>query len=1195
MYIKQITIQGFKSYKDQITFDPFSPKHNVIVGRNGSGKSNFFSAIRFVLGDAYQSLSKEERQSLLHEGTGSATISAYVEVVFDNSDNRFPTGKDEVVLRRSIGLTLDEYSLDKKSVTKTDVMSLLESAGFSRSNPYYIVPQGRITSLTVARDEDRLQLLKEIAGTRVYEQKRSESHKIIEETDAKRSKITEVLEYIEERLAELEKEKEELSQFQTLDRQRRSLEYTIYMREQMETNEKLGEMEESRRVDVISSENKRKEQADNEVAINTLEVSIRDKSQEMNRLETEKYELLEDKEEYVKAKAKLEMLVMDLESSELSEQEYKTRLDAQLEAVANEMKQVEQAIADITPRVEQLIGQDGELRHGLKRLLVKQQNIHAKQARLTRFNSKAERDQWLQSEINEIQGNLTIRNNQITILETEKQEAEKQVAERIEYIQKIREKLAKRQDILQKLAEEELKLKQERDDATEQRKKLWRQEAKLDSVLHNCTDEARKAERMLASSVDKATSSGLEAVSRIAQAHNIHGVYGPVFDLFTVDERFNTAVETAAGSSLFHIVVENDTVATELLTIINQEKAGRVTFMPLNRIRSSAVTYPTATDAIPLIQRLSYDTEKFQAVFEHVFGGVIVCPNLDVAASYSKTHNLNVVTLEGDRVDRRGTLFGGYMDMRHSRLEAAKAYKMWKSKLAEERERGAQLKQQIGQLDQEVTRILSDLQVVESKRKQLQIQGDTSFHEAKLRKEEETIKQLVFAKEKTLTQIRANAAALDQQIATYQAEISTEPSQTLSAEEQQILSENSKQIESMKQRMAEVSAAKVEAENEINTLNDRLEHDLKRRQEELQSKTERATADSSSKELERKRKEIKWISKKQDRFTQRITELETLIDKHQQDLQGLTQSLEQLTTEQADVTRTISKHEKNLERYLLRRSLLLQRKEDCSVNIRDLGILPDDAQEKYAKLNIGKLLRKLHRANESLQKYGHVNKKAFEQYGIFTKQRDQLTTRKTELDKSASSIRGLVDSLDRRKDEAIERTFQQVAGNFAEIFETLVPAGRGELVIQRKSDQDMEVDGEEDGTQRSIERYSGVAIKVSFNSKSDEGTIMQQLSGGQKSLVALALIFAIQKCDPAPFYLFDEIDANLDVQYRTAVAEMIHANMSSSAQFITTTFRPELLANADKFYGVTFQGKVSRIHAISKESALGFVEQEHAH
>ncbi|KAK9760028.1 Structural maintenance of chromosomes protein 3, partial [Basidiobolus ranarum] len=114
MHIKQIIIQGFKSYKDQTVIEPFSPRHNVIVGRNGSGKSNFFAAIRFVLSDAYTNMGREERQALLHEGTGPATMSAYVEIIFDNNDNRFPTGREEVVLRRTIGLKKDEYSLDKK-------------------------------------------------------------------------------------------------------------------------------------------------------------------------------------------------------------------------------------------------------------------------------------------------------------------------------------------------------------------------------------------------------------------------------------------------------------------------------------------------------------------------------------------------------------------------------------------------------------------------------------------------------------------------------------------------------------------------------------------------------------------------------------------------------------------------------------------------------------------------------------------------------------------------------------------------------------------------------------------------------------------------------------------------------------------------------------------------------------------------
>ncbi len=203
--------------------------------------------------------------------------------------------------------------------------------------------------------------------------------------------------------------------------------------------------------------------------------------------------------------------------------------------------------------------------------------------------------------------------------------------------------------------------------------------------------------------------------------------------------------------------------------------------------------------------------------------------------------------------------------------------------------------------------------------------------------------------------------------------------------------------------------------------------------------------------------------------------------------------------------------------------------------------------------------------------------------------------------------------LDERKDEAIERTFKQVSRDFADTFEKLVPAGKGRLIIQRKTDpaQDEEEDSEEENRE-SVENYIGVGISVSFNSKHDEQQRIQQLSGGQKSefiivplslkqtftdqyiigLCALALVFAIQQCDPAPFYLFDEIDANLDAQYRTAVANMLKviSENSENGQFICTTFRPEMLMVADKCYGVAYSNKTSSIDVVRREEALDFVE-----
>lgn len=228
MHIKQVIIQGFKSYREQTVVEPFDKRHNVVVGRNGSGKSNFFYAIQFVLSDEFTHLRPEQRQALLHEGTGARAMSAYVEIIFDNSDNRVPIDKEEIFLRRVIGAKKDQYFLNKKVVPRSEVVNLLESAGFSNSNPYYIVKQGKINQMATAPDSHRLKLLREVAGTRVYDERKEESMNILKETDGKVEKITEFLKTIEDRLKTLEEEKEELKEYQKWDKARRTLEYIIH-------------------------------------------------------------------------------------------------------------------------------------------------------------------------------------------------------------------------------------------------------------------------------------------------------------------------------------------------------------------------------------------------------------------------------------------------------------------------------------------------------------------------------------------------------------------------------------------------------------------------------------------------------------------------------------------------------------------------------------------------------------------------------------------------------------------------------------------------------------------------------------------------------------------------------------------------------------------------------------------------------
>eukprot|EP00112_Aurelia_sp_Birch-Aquarium-sp1_P006184 Seg1688.15 transcript_id=Seg1688.15/GoldUCD/mRNA.D3Y31 product="Structural maintenance of chromosomes protein 3" protein_id=Seg1688.15/GoldUCD/D3Y31 len=288
-----------------------------------------------------------------------------------------------------------------------------------------------------------------------------------------------------------------------------------------------------------------------------------------------------------------------------------------------------------------------------------------------------------------------------------------------------------------------------------------------------------------------------------------------------------------------------------------------------------------------------------------------------------------------------------------------------------------------------------------------------------------------------------------------------------------------------------------------------------------------------------------------------------------------------------------------MEKAANKRSLLIKKKEESMKKIRDLGSLPADAFEKYRKSNVKQLWKKLDKCNSELKKYSHVNKKAMDQYVSFSDEKEKFIKRKEELDKAHEAIEDLMEVLEQRKHEAILFTFKQVSHHFSDIFKQLVPSGKATLIMKTDA-ADSQEDDSEMSSQRSsssqksmrpIDEFTGISIKISFTGKSAETLEMNQLSGGQKTLLALTLIFAIQKCDPAPFYLFDEIDQALDPQYRSAVANMIH-KLAVKAQFITTTFRPELLESADKFYGVQFKNKVSHILSITKEQAKDFVEDD---
>ncbi|KAJ7063122.1 structural maintenance of chromosome protein 3 [Mycena amicta] len=1193
VYIKSLTIQGLKSYRDQTQIEPFSPRHNVVA------KATSSAAIRFVLSDAYTSLTREERQALLHEGVSTtSTLSAYVEIVFDNSDNRFPTGHDELVLRRTIGLKKDEYSLDKKSANKAEVMNLLESAGFSKSNPYYIVPQGRITALTNAKDTERLALLKEVAGTKVYEQRRTESLRIMAETDAKRAKINELLEYIDSRLTELEEEKEELKEFQEKDKDRRCLEYALFQRELEEVGEALEEIEEERRAEVHGANQRREKYNEREKEIRDVEQAISEAKHALETGTNTRQDAQAELTDFIRTRTELECIVKDLQNAGARAGGRREGHETELRQVEDQIKAREASLSALLPDWETTRARESTERRALEEANTKLGALFAKQGRGAKFRTKAERDAYLKQEIASMGTYKTTQSTALQSTKTELRDAQKTLNEVDSNITGVQSKIDDGREKVKGLTDDTTRLKEQKAELMEKRKDLWREDTKLDSMVARAVTELKSAERALSGMMDKDTGVGLGAVDKIAERNNLTGVYGPLYRLFEItDQKFNIAVELTAGNSLFHVVVDNDETASKVLDVMLKEKTGRVTFMPLNRLKSTQLTMPNAQDAIPILDKMNYDP-RHEKAFQQVFGKTCVCRDLHIAAEYVKSHGINTITLDGDRVDRKGALTGGFHDVKRSRIEAIKNVTTWRTKWEAEDARSREVKASILKIDQEITQVDGRIQVLNQQINQIRESRERLLDEGTtLTKQKEKLKERVVKLERDQEELEGELNGLDAKLVGYEKELQSPLTKGLTDSEEDDLVDFQDEVEKRRKELVELGKSKNKLEGKKNAIEIELNERLRRRRDELKSKLDElgdpeddvASADT----LETRERELRTLNNSIQALTKKTEAMEEEIEGFQAEIQKLRSSREKLQTQQTEDSRNMSRQQKTTERYIAKRQMLAGRKDECNRNIRDLGVLPEEAFEKYTGEKLDRLMKKLHAVNDGLKKFAHVNKKAFEQYSNFTKQRDQLLQRREDLDKSAESIEELVQVLDQRKDEAIERTFKQVASNFEEVFEKLVPAGRGRLIIQRRIDQDDDMEADAGDTQQStIDNYTGISIKVSFNSKVDEGLRIQQLSGGQKSLVALATVFAIQKCDPAPFYLFDEIDANLDAQYRTAVAAMIQS-LASSAQFITTTFRPEMLVTADKFYGVLFNNqKVSSIRAIKREEAMEFVDQE---
>ena len=1104
----------------------------------------------------------------------------------------------------------------------------MEGAGFSKSNPYFMVQQGKIQSLCLMTDSQRLELLQQVAGTTLYENKKSESLVKMQENSQSIEKIDSILRDIDERLNELQGEKEELTVYQSLDRDRKALEYTLYDKELRKARLILDNIEHQRLVHLRELTDLHEHCKSTHDDIQNADAALKIKTEKLKRNRNHRALLEQDRRKAYKLKEDLVLQCEELEGTLGLIRDTTKRNQAELETVETEIASTQERFMfkkqSLKEEEETLRKLEQERDNAGRKI----DGLYARQGRGKEYNSKEERDESLRQQIGELEDQKLQKEEALSQQRDALANVRRQVVDLEGSIKSTKVDVSSKRETLQALHKRLEEQQTRRLKLMDVRKNAWREAEGLTEKLMECREAQGNTRALTYRSMPRNTSQGIRALRNIVDQEGLirgQQYFGMVMENFTLkDPKFQTAVEVAAQNALFHVIVDNDTTAAFLMKKLEVGKLGRVTFMPLNQLRvQENIRYPQSNDITPLLHTCIEFDPKVKRAMQQIFDRKILARSPEVAADWSEKLRMDCITLDGDLCSRKGALSGGYVDVQKSRLKAYAEQKMAERAYRKAMEEHRRVDAEAKQAEQDVANVSEEISRFQHKQTQLSRmiqnqEGDLTQAQSQItqysKQADRLESQIIPGLEQNLEAFRCDIARLSE-------EIGTELTSTLSAEERSSLNEF-KQLEvELKDKIIGQRDSVEELRAERNRLESVLENNLYRRRTELTqvnnldgnegagslsggTVTNAVLQEQAERQLEERRLQSREAIRDADELESKLDEYREAEEELKAELIAAKNELERLKTVDNKNTRELDDAQRRAETLMGKKSLNIGRRDNYMRKIQELGSLPPDSElRNYKNKNINALENLLERVGKKLKKYSHVNKKAFDQYVNFSEKRESLMERKSELDRGAEKVRELVESLDRKKDEAINRTFRGVSKHFTEVFKELVPLGAGELIMRTAIDEALE--REEDGeasedeavvgkknlNNPDVSLYRGVGIKVRF-SAIGENFIMSQLSGGQKALVAMALIFAIQRCDPAPFYIFDELDQALDSTYRQAVANVIFNqanNPDNPTQFITSTFRPELVQIAKNCYGISHQNKVSSIHSMTKNDALKFI------
>lgn len=1169
MYLKSLEVHGFKSFANKLVFE-FHHGITAIVGPNGSGKSNVADAVRWVLGEqSAKQLRGAKMEDVIFAGTElrKPLGFAYVAITINNEDHKLNVPYEEVKIARRVYRSGEsEYLLNGAPCRLRDVQELLFDTGIGKEG-YSIIGQGQIDKILSGKPEERRELFDEAAGIVKYKKRKAAAEKNLEEEKNNLVRVEDILSELTKQVGPLEKQAEKAKEFLKYRDELRSLDVNMFLKEYENINNQISEVEKKQ---VIASEDLKRATEELEKSKEEYEAKEKELDEHTQLLEEHKEELSSEKLKQGRYESDIRLLNEQINTIRQNEEHY----NEQTELLKKKLVSLKEDIEKYDNQKK-----DNELK---KEKIISEQSINSEMSKET-----ALRIADIEKNIALCENKKLAAINEASDIKTEEQKyrtlLEQNNIKKAELTQRILKNKSEASAFTETIDKEKKILL----DLSDKINAMNDINAELSDTIHkinNSNDELGKEERDLQQKFHMENSrlnslknmteryEGFgQSIKRVMERKSdTKGIIGVVADIISVKKEYELAVETALGGSIQNIVTDNEQTAKSMIEYLKKNRYGRATFLPLTNIHakpaSNAHNIMSEPGVIGIASSLVEAEDRFSDLVEYLLGRFIVVDNIDNAIAIGKKyhHTVRMVTIEGDLLNPGGSMSGGAFKNNNNLLGRRREMEELETQVAKLRLRLNEVNDIIAENDKKKNEIMSKVSDNNKIRQELIIKQNTAklnYNRAvsDLEKNQEELERIRFEGqeiensksqlmleinkiESTLSNNEDQSKSFDDEIASYQKELEAEKNK-----EEEIAEKNSKLM--LEQNSLDNNEQFI-LEN-IKRIND----EINRNNEELQEVYE--SSSNVDKSIKDKQSEIEDVNNKISSSRIRIEELSAQIEKETEKKTELTKENKGFMDKREELSKQINEFDKECFRLNNQKEKLAERIDSyTSYMWEQYELTYHSAEEIKTDMGISEneMRSRIKELKSMIKNLGDVNVNAIEQYKDVNERFELLSTQHDDIIKAAEVLEGVIEELDVEMRKQFEEQFAEIKSRFDNVFKELFGGGRGTLELT--DDEDILLAG----------------IKIVAQPPGKKLQNMMQLSGGEKALTAIALLFAIQSLKPSPFCLLDEIEAALDDSNVGRYADYLH-KLTKDTQFIVITHRRGTMNAADILYGITMQEK----------------------